>query len=138
MAATLPLTLGYRFLAERLIAREATLEREQMMSLFASYVDPAVAETIWERRSELSLAGEERIATVMFTDIRGFTAASSGKPPAQVLEWLNRYMTAMDEVIREHGGFPQQVHWRRPDDHLRPAAEPGPRAGRIAGVERLP
>jgi adenylate cyclase len=105
MAATLPLTLGYRFLEERLIAREATLEREQMMSLFASYVDPAVAETIWERRGELSLAGEERIATVMFTDIRGFTAASSGKPPAQVLEWLNRYMTAMDEVIREHGGF---------------------------------
>jgi class 3 adenylate cyclase/CHASE2 domain-containing sensor protein len=105
MAATLPLTLGYRFLAERLIAREATLEREQMMSLFRSYVDPAVAETIWQRRGELSLAGEERIATVMFTDIRGFTAASSGKSPAQVLDWLNRYMTAMDEVIREHGGF---------------------------------
>jgi adenylate cyclase len=102
---TLPLALGLQFAEERLVSREAAAQREQLMSLFSSYVDPAVADTIWRRRNELSLGGEEHIATVMFTDIRGFTALSANQPPAQVLRWLNCYLTAMDEVIREYGGF---------------------------------
>ncbi|HZL28291.1 MAG TPA: adenylate/guanylate cyclase domain-containing protein [Acidobacteriaceae bacterium] len=105
VALTLLLTIGLKFIMERLVANEAREQRRELMSLFSSYVDPAVANTIWERRDELSLAGEERIATVMFTDIRSFTALSFGRPPADVLRWLNRYLTAMDEVIREHGGF---------------------------------
>jgi len=105
VALTLPLTLGLQFFLERLVSREARAQRKQLMGLFSSYVDPAVASTIWERRNELSLAGEERFATVMFTDIRSFTAISAGKPPAEVLGWLNQYLSAMDEVIRQHGGF---------------------------------
>lgn len=105
LAVTLPLTLGLRFFEEQLTSREAHAQREQLMGLFSSYVDPAVAETIWQRRGELSLGGEEHTATVMFTDIRGFTALSANQPPALVLSWLNRYVVAMDEVIREHGGF---------------------------------
>jgi class 3 adenylate cyclase len=105
LAFTLPLTLGVQFVQERLISREADALRQQLMTLFSSYVDPAVAATIWERRDEVSLGGEERVATVLFTDIRSFTAMSAGKPPAQVLGWLNRYLAAMDEVIRDHGGF---------------------------------
>lgn len=105
VAITLPLTLGWKFLRERIVAREARQQRRELMNLFSSYVDPAVANTIWQRRDEVSLAGEERVATVMFTDIRSFTSLSSGRPPADVLRWLNRYLTAMDEVIREHGGF---------------------------------
>ena len=102
---TLPVTLGLRFVEERVVSKEAGLQRAQMMKLFSSYVDPKVAETIWERRSELSLGGVEHISTVMFTDIRGFTALSNNQPPAVVLNWLNRYLEAMDEVIRAHGGF---------------------------------
>jgi adenylate cyclase len=102
---TLPFTLFVQFLSERVLAQEQRNQRMQLMTLFSSYVGPAVAGTIWERRDEVSLNGEERIATVMFTDIRSFTALSAGKPPAEVLAWLNQYMTAMDEVIRLHGGF---------------------------------
>jgi len=105
LALVLPLTLGVRFVEERLISREAKAQRAQLMGLFSSYVDPAIAETIWKRRSELSLGGEEHTATVMFTDIRGFTALSSHQPPPVVLRWLNQYVVAMDEVIRAHGGF---------------------------------
>jgi adenylate cyclase len=105
VAVTLLLTVGLKFVMERLVANEAREQRRELMSLFSSYVDPAVANTIWERRDELSLAGEARVATVMFTDIRSFTSLSVGRPPADVLRWLNRYLTAMDEVIREHGGF---------------------------------
>jgi adenylate cyclase len=105
MLFTLPVALGLQFAEEKLASREAAAQREQLMSLFSSYVDPTVAETIWKRRNELSLGGEEHVATVMFTDIRGFTALSANQPPAVVLCWLNRYLTAMDEVIRAHGGF---------------------------------
>jgi len=102
---TLPLSLGLQFILERVVAHEAREQRKQLMTLFASYVDPAVAKTIWARRSELSLSGEERVATVVFTDIRSFTKLSAGKPPAEVLKWLNMYVTEMDKVIRDYNGF---------------------------------
>jgi class 3 adenylate cyclase/CHASE2 domain-containing sensor protein len=105
IATTVPLVFGLQYALERLASREATAQRQQLMALFSSYVDPVVANTIWVRRGELSLGGEVRVATVVFTDIRGFTSLSAGKPPTEVLGWLNQYMTAMDEVIREHGGL---------------------------------
>jgi adenylate cyclase len=105
IGVALPLTLGLQFVQERGVSRKARAQRSQIMKLFSCYVDPAVAKTIWKRRDEVLLIGEERTATVMFTDIRSFTAMSAGKPPAEVLAWLNQYLTAMDEVIREHGGF---------------------------------
>ena len=135
VAVTLPLTLGLQFVLEQVVARQANLQRTQMMSLFSSYVDPAVANTIWERRDELSLGGEERVATVMFTDIRSFTALSAGKPPAEVLKWLNQYMSAMDEVIRAHGGFLNKFIGDGSDDYFWSAAEQGCE-GRCAACAR--
>lgn len=105
MALTVPITLGIKYVQEQLLASEARAMREQLMTLFSRYVDPEVANTIWLRRNEVSLGGVERPATVVFTDIRSFTALSAGQPPAVVLGWLNQYLTAMDEVIRQHGGF---------------------------------
>ena len=75
------------------------------MSLFERYVSPEVAAEIWERRREIVLAGQEKTATVLFSDIRNFTALTAGKPSPQVLAWLNDYFTAMSEVIKENGGF---------------------------------
>lgn len=102
---TLPLALGLQYVLEQLVSHEAREQRKQLMTLFSSYVDPAVANTIWDRRSEVSLSGEERVATVVFTDIRSFTKLSAGRPPAEVLRWLNQYVTAMDIVIRKYDGF---------------------------------
>ena len=90
---------------EKLLRSEITKEREQIMGLFGRYVSPDVAQQIWARRGELVLAGEERVATVLFSDIRGFTAMTAGKPSDIVLQWLNSYLTAMDDVIRAHGGL---------------------------------
>jgi len=101
----LPLSFTYQFVQERFGRSQAEAERKQIMGMFSRYVSPEVAQQIWERREEIVLAGEERIATVLFSDIRSFTALSAGKPSAQVLEWLNRYFTAMDEVITKEGGF---------------------------------
>jgi adenylate cyclase len=105
VAISLPVTLTYQFVLERFRSASALAERQQIMQMFSRYVSPEAAAQIWERRSELSLAGEERSATVMFTDIRNFTQLTAGKSSPAVLTWLNRYLTAMDELIREEGGF---------------------------------
>jgi adenylate cyclase len=101
----LPAGLGYRYLEERRLKSLVEAERRQLMGLFERYVSPEVAAEIWERRNEIVLAGEERVATVLFSDIRSFTAMTEGKPSQEVLAWLNRYLTAMSEVIKANGGF---------------------------------
>jgi adenylate cyclase len=105
LALSVPAGVAYRFVQERLLRSSAVAERAQVMGLFSRYVSPEVAQQIWNRRDELVLAGEERIATVLFSDIRSFTALTAGKDSRVVLEWLNEYLTAMDEVIRRNGGF---------------------------------
>jgi len=75
------------------------------MGLFSRYVSPEAAQEIWRRRDQVILSGEERVATVVFSDIRSFTASTAGKPSQEVLEWLNGYLTDMEEVISAESGF---------------------------------
>jgi len=83
-------------------------EKQQLMSLFTRHMPPQTAELIWQRRSEIFTAGElqaqEMVATVMFSDIRGFTSISEQFQPGEMLRWLNRYLDAMTECIMENGG----------------------------------
>lgn len=46
-----------------------------------------------------------RHVTMLFCDIRGFTALTENMPPAEVIELLNEHMTALTEVAYEHGGI---------------------------------
>lgn len=100
-----PAGLGYRFLEERRLKAATEAERRELMGLFERYVSPEVATEIWKRRSEIVLAGEERTATVLFSDIRSFTALTAGRPSAEVLAWLNDYFSAMSDVIKQNGGY---------------------------------
>jgi adenylate cyclase len=101
----LPAGLGYRSVEERREKQLMEAERRQIMGLFERYVSPDVAAEIWKRRDEIILAGEERVATILFSDIRSFTAMTAGVPSREVLAWLNRYLTAMGEVIKGNRGF---------------------------------
>jgi adenylate cyclase len=105
LALALPTGFAYRFVVERLLKRAAEAERRQLMGIFSKYVSADVAEEIWTRRGEIVLAGQEKLVTVMFTDIRGFTRKTAGRPSMEVLHWLNDYFSAMTEVAQQHGGF---------------------------------
>jgi class 3 adenylate cyclase/CHASE2 domain-containing sensor protein len=105
VAVALPCGVGWQYVKANLLRSETEQQRKQLMEMFSRYVDPQVANAIWLRRDEVSLEGDERVATVLFSDIRNFTGITAGKPSRTVLRWLNRYFTAMDEVIRAHGGF---------------------------------
>jgi adenylate cyclase len=101
----LPGVLGFRFLHERRLKSEAEAERRQLMGLFGRYVSSDVAAEIWRRKGEILLAGEEKTATVLFSDIRNFTGLTAGKESGEVLAWLNEYFTAMSEVVQRNEGF---------------------------------
>jgi class 3 adenylate cyclase len=51
-----------------------------------------------------ALGGELRQVTMLFCDIRGFTALTEHMPPHEVIELLNDHMTALTEVAYAHGG----------------------------------
>jgi adenylate cyclase len=103
--AALPAGLGYRSVEERRLKNAMEAERRQLMGLFERYVSPDVAAEIWKNRDQIVLAGEERVATILFSDIRSFTAMTAGVPSKEVLAWLNRYLTSMGEVIKQNRGF---------------------------------
>lgn len=105
VAIALPAALGYRERRERRLRARAEAERRELMGLFERYVSSDVAAEIWRRRDEIVLAGQERAATVMFSDIRSFTALTAGKPSSEVLAWLNDYFDAMSRAVKENGGF---------------------------------
>lgn len=83
-------------------------DRAQIMRLFSRHVSKDVAEAIWEDRDSFLFNGRPRplklTATVLFTDLKGFTSVSETLPPQQLMDWLNEYMEAMASVIIRHGG----------------------------------
>ena len=78
-------------------------ERERIKQVFGQYVTNQVSEKIL--RGEVNVDGERRRATVLFSDIRGFTAMSEKMEPSEVVAFLNDYFTEMVEAVFEEQGF---------------------------------
>lgn len=77
-------------------------EKDMMRNLLGKVVSHAVAEELLSKKVELG--GEEREVTILFSDIRGFTALSEFRSPKEVLSFLNVYLTRMSAIIEAHGG----------------------------------
>jgi len=77
-------------------------DREFIKSVFGRYVSPEVMREILD--GKIALGGEAKVLTIMFSDIRGFTAMSERMEPHALVRVLNQYFTAMDAVITEHHG----------------------------------
>lgn len=77
-------------------------DRDRVRNLLGKVVSPQIAEELLKR--DIALGGEERVASVLFADCRGFTALSENLPPALVLERLNEMLTVLTDVIERYGG----------------------------------
>lgn len=77
--------------------------QEKYRSVLNAVADRAVAERLIENRE--ALGGELRDVTMLFCDIRGFTALTENMPPHEVIELLNEHMTALTGVAYDHGGI---------------------------------
>ena len=80
--------------------------RRRIKQAFARYLSPVLVEQLASDLSQLQLGGENREMTVMFCDIRGFTTLSEGykNDPARLVHLMNRYFTAMTQVIHKWNG----------------------------------
>lgn len=84
-------------------------ERAVMKALFSRHVSRAVAETLWVRREELidgqRLRPVRAIATVVFTDLKGYTTTAEKMDPTALLDWMNEYMGPIAAHVEERGGM---------------------------------
>jgi adenylate cyclase len=81
---------------------EGLAERERIREAFGTYVDPDVAEHILSEGTDL--AGEEVEVTIMFIDVRDFTAFAERTPAPRVVAGINRLFELVVPIIHAHGG----------------------------------
>lgn len=80
-------------------------ERQYARSTFARFVPPGVVdEVLSSSDDDLRLAGVQRVCTVMFSDLRGFTQFSESQPVERVIAVVNHYLNEMTEAILDVGG----------------------------------
>jgi adenylate cyclase len=79
-------------------------ERDTIKRAFSGYISRQVLETIMEKGELPALKGERRRITVLFADIRGFTAISESMTPEDVVEMLSEFFDRMVEVLMRHQG----------------------------------
>ncbi len=77
-------------------------ERERLREALGSYVGTGIAEQLMEK-GEL-LKGEEVEVSILFVDIRGFTAIASNSSPREVVNLLNSFYECVVPVLHRHGG----------------------------------
>ena len=80
-------------------------ERQYARSTFARFVPPDVVDQVLASADgDLRLASVERVCTVMFSDLRGFTKFSETQGVDKVIAVVNRYLNEMTEAIDDEGG----------------------------------
>lgn len=108
-------------------------DRRFVRAAFSRYLSPALVERLSQDASHLRLGGETRDVTVLFSDIRGFTALSEQLGPEELTALLNSLLTplteallAEDATIDKYIGDAVMALWNAPldiPDHPRKAAQ---------------
>lgn len=109
---TFPMAGGFIVYLAMTSIRYVTADRQkrQIRRAFSQYVAPAVLQQIDEQPDALSLGGEMRDVTVMFTDVRNFTSFSEKLPPVEVVLFLNNLLGRLSEdIIRERGTIDKYI-----------------------------
>lgn len=78
--------------------------KRALASRFRSYVPPPLVDEMLKHPEHYSMQADSRELTVMFCDMRGFTALSECMPPLQLQALLNRVFTRLTEVIQGERG----------------------------------
>ncbi|MFA7348454.1 MAG: adenylate/guanylate cyclase domain-containing protein [Desulfurivibrionaceae bacterium] len=73
-------------------------------SAFGHYVSPQIVHQLMEHPEKLSLQGEQKTLTVLFSDIKGFTTISEKMTSEELGRFMNEYLTAMSHIVLEHKG----------------------------------
>ncbi|NMT18851.1 adenylate/guanylate cyclase domain-containing protein, partial [Vibrio parahaemolyticus] len=71
---------------------------------YSRFMPEYVVKQLLQNPDSFELGGVNQTVTVLFADIRGFTALAEREKPEKIVALLNRYFSAMSDVIFEHGG----------------------------------
>lgn len=80
-------------------------ERAFIRNTFARYVPEKVVNALLAQPEMVALGGEERVITVLFSDIANFTTISESLSPTELVNLLNEYFTEMSDIIMQNGGI---------------------------------
>ncbi len=86
------------------VAMEDLSNLDKLKSTFKKYVSKQIVDQLLENDEMLNLGGQEQEATILFSDIRGFTSMSETMAPNEVVETLNDYFNLMIEIIFKYNG----------------------------------
>ena len=106
--ATFPLTASFLVYLTLVFANyfREQADRNRIRSAFGQYLSPALVEQLAQNPEKLKLGGEERIMTIMFSDVRGFTTISEfyKTDPQGLTALMNRFLTPLTNAILERRG----------------------------------
>lgn len=80
-------------------------ERSFIKNAFSRYVPVKVVDALLSHPELLQLGGEERVMSVLFSDVAGFTTISEKMKPSELVHLLNEYLTEMTDIVLAHGGI---------------------------------
>jgi adenylate cyclase len=95
LASALNMAYGY-FVESR--------SKRELAHLFGSYVPPELVDEMVKEPERYSMQASDKVLTVMFSDMRGFTHLSESMEPAQLQALLNHVFTRLTQAIRERRG----------------------------------
>lgn len=81
-----------------------TRQKRSIQTLFGEYVPAEHVQRMLADPQQVSMEGEQRTMTVLFADVRNFTALSESLSATELKTVLNRYLSAVTEVIFDHHG----------------------------------
>ena len=85
-------------------AHERLAREEVARANYSRFLPEYVVKQMLENPESFKLGGASQIITVLFADIRGFTRLSEHANPEKVVQLLNKYFSAMTDIIFAHGG----------------------------------
>lgn len=81
-----------------------TQSKRSITRLFGQYVPPDLVKEMALHPENISLEGQSRELTVLFSDVRGFTSISESLSATELSALMNAYLTSMTRVIHKHRG----------------------------------
>ena len=78
--------------------------KRHLAHLFGQYVPPELVNEMSQKMEEITLDGEIKNMSVLFTDVRGFTTISENTEPKELTELMNGFLTPITEIIQDQRG----------------------------------
>ena len=83
---------------------EENRKRKETEGLFGQYVSPEIVKDLVKNPEKARLGGEKRDMTMLFLDIAHFTTISEKMSPEDLIQFLNKYLSALSQVILDEKG----------------------------------